>query len=280
MKKTFIYSIILLLSMVCVSIAFGWDYNKDIQNKGPNAHDVTVRIPGHQVINWHWDDYGHFGSFAYGPTGPNTDLRWNNFWDGTDDEINTNQWVHIGWTSDAHEMGILDMWWTDESGHRIPGSVVYNDFTKWTYETSTHTVTLTWDNDFVPDPAFGSPQTISVSNVHFAILPAPIALADLNGENDSLAAHLQPLPNGCCLSIPPNQSVTMSIPVPVAEGAQVVIRYEVTAPGTSGESIDYLGFRPTSVVPTVSEWGLIILALLFISTAVWVLMRRRARLSI
>jgi hypothetical protein len=37
---------------------------------------------------------------------------------------------------------------------------------------------------------------------------------------------------------------------------------------------------PCPVCPTLSQWGIIILALLFISTAVWVLMRRRARLSV
>ena len=34
------------------------------------------------------------------------------------------------------------------------------------------------------------------------------------------------------------------------------------------------------IIPTMTEWGLIILALLIMSTAVWILMRRRARLSV
>lgn len=65
--------------------------------------------------------------------------------------------------------------------------------------------------------------------------------------------------------------------LPERQTASRSFTFEVTDPGLI---IDVSQMEPPYCIPTMTEWGLIILALLIISTAVWVLMRRRARLSV
>src|SRR5580704_2621458 len=115
------------LSMGLLAIAAqAYDVNKDLRNLGPAAHDLAVVLSGPETIIAHYDGYpsGNFASFSNGLSGSNQLLRWQNFWDGNDNRIENGQVIHVGWTTADHSSSILDMYWTDVCGNRIPGSVV------------------------------------------------------------------------------------------------------------------------------------------------------------
>ncbi len=258
----------------------GYDVNKDITNQGPDAHDVAVELSGTETVWDHFDGFhfsppvGWFNSFASGPSGPNTLLHWQNFDDGTDNVINNGQEIHIGWSTQDHASNVKDMYWTDATGQRLPGSKVYNSTTKWTYEQSSQVMHAAWDNIFSPDGGPG--ETITVSDVVYAVLDVAIDLDSLNHQNAFLSGLFAPLPGGASFEVPPGGTVTLDIPAPVLPGHVVVARYEVTAPGSDAIVIDFVQSNPAgSVIPTLTEWGLIIFALLVMGCMAWVFVRRR-----
>lgn len=217
------------------SSAQAYDVNKDLRNLGPAAHDVAVVLAGAETVTGHYDGYpsGHFSSFAQGPSGANWLLRWQNFWDGVDNKIDNNQLIHIGWTTADHSSSIIDMYWTNQFGKRIPGSIVYNITSGWTYETSVRNCAAIWDHNF----ATRSP--ISISNIRFALNSRPYPLEDLNAQNSMLMRALRPLRKGFALQ--PGRQI--SLPIPESHGMSVVLVYEVRAPGSAALSRDFIQFQ-------------------------------------
>ena len=236
-----------------VSPVLGYDVNKDLQNLGPDAKDLTVILSGTETVSNHFDGYtsgskqGRFGSFATGPTMPNTEMRWRNFNDGTDDTIDTGQTIHIGWSTADHDSKVLDMYWTDGTGERIAGSVVYNTTTEWRYETKKQIVFVSWNNDFSPGDLLPE-ETLTLSDVACVVRPTPIDLADLNTENSTLAAELDTAPlQLSTVVLAPGEEQSEEIPATVANGSAVVCRYGVTATGTAAQSLDFVQFIATAL---------------------------------
>lgn len=111
------------------------------------------------------------------------------------------------------------MWWTDPSGNRIPGSVVYNITSGWTYRTATFRFTLHFRHEF------RTTQSLSIRNLRVAVLPTRLPLADLNRCNDHLAAALEPVSPG--FSLAPGEEVAIEVPQSVSPGSAVVAAYDV-----------------------------------------------------
>ncbi len=247
---------ILLLLLLTAHTVLGYDVNKDIRNLGPPAHDLTVILSGSETVTNHYDGYpsGRFQSFATGPVGPNTGLRWDNFKDNDNNVIDTGQTIHVGWSTADHSSHVKDMYWTDATGRRIPGSVVFNITTGWRYETAIESLLLTWRNEVVPGA--GEPRAVQISNVHIGVFPGPWPLEELNAENQWLERWLRPMPGGEMFVVHPGQTFGLTTPIP-PPGAAVVLRYVVEeaqggpAPQqASAVSVDYVQFiaRPPAIV--------------------------------
>ncbi len=230
-----------LLLLVFAQIAPGYDVNKDLRNLGPPAHDLTVILSGSETVTNHYDGYpsGRFQSFATGPVGPNTAMRWDNFRDWDNNIIDTGQTIHVGWSTADHSSHVKDMYWTGPTGSRIPGSVVLNITSGWRYETATGTLWLSWNNVFQPEE--GQSVPIIIRNVNIAVLPRPVPLEELNAENRFLADQLRPLPGGEGFEVPPLQ--TFDLPVPgIRPGNTIVLRYEVITPSGLAQATDFVQF--------------------------------------
>jgi hypothetical protein len=239
--------------ILCAGSAHAYDVNKDLENLGPDAHDLSVILSGSESVVSHFDGYtsgplqGRFNSFATGPDGANTQMRWQDFDDGGNDMIDTGQKIHVGWSTSDHSSNIKDMYWTDETGSRIPGSIVYNITSDWRYETSTLITTLVWPNLF--------DELVLVSGAEFAVLDDTVPLEELNEFNSDLVAQLEPVPGASSFEVAPGESVEFDLPSLVGEGQAVVVRYGMFAPGTAAATTDYIQF----VVPAPATAALFLL---------------------
>jgi hypothetical protein len=256
-----------------------YDQNKDLKNEGPDAYDLTVVLRGEENITDHYDGYhsgskkGWFETFRQGPDGSgNTNVEWDSFVDEDDDIINTDQVIHIGWTTEdeGDEGGdIKDMYWTDQNGDRVDESVVYNMDSGYRYGSP---LSVFWANHF--DPAVGGQQTMTLSNVKFAISQYRIPLDSLNFENAYLAGLFQDLPGPARFDVPYGDTIFVQIPVRVPSQCALVLRYEVWASGIA-QSTDFVQLVPGDEVPSITGWGLIILAVLVLASGIWVVIQRR-----
>jgi hypothetical protein len=245
-RKTVFGAALILGLTASLSTAWAYDVNKDIKNLGPNAYDVAVVLPGLHTGITTFNGYppgscrtaGQFSSVSNGPVGGNTEIHWQNFNDGSGNVIKTNKIIHVGWSSNDHSTSIQDMYWTDASGKRIPGSVLYNITTGWTYNQTTNVVLLNWQH------IFRTNAPITLQNISFAVLPQAFPLAQLNPCNTVLAAQLRALSTGFTLA--PGETRSISLPATVPPGSAVVVSYDVVGSGNSGESTDFIQFLAES----------------------------------
>ncbi len=163
-------------------------------------------------------------------------MRWDNFNDGGNNLIDTGQIVHVGWSTADHASNVKDMFWTDATGMRIPGSIVYNITSDWRYETATNIFSAVFTNDFVPDML--PPEPVTISNCQFAVLSSPIPLELLNAENTDLQNLLVPF--GTPFTVAPGDSMVFPLQDPVPLGASVVLVYDVTGPNSSAAALDFV----------------------------------------
>lgn len=226
-----IKSLALLLStgLVFSHTALAFDINKDLKNLGPDAHDLAVILSGSETVTSTFNGYpsGQFQNLSHGPMGTNTMLHWKNFSDGADNKINTGQVIHVGWSTSDHTSTIFDMYWTDASGNRIPGSVLYNITSGWTYRTGR--CVLHWRNTMTQRAA------IRVDQIRFAVLQEALPLSALNASNRSLMQQLRPMPNLQTVALSPGRARELIIPAELSEdalrrGVPIVAVYQVQGP--------------------------------------------------
>jgi hypothetical protein len=229
-----------LVALISVTLVQAYDVNKDLKNLGPNAYDIAVILSGTETVINHYDGYhsgskiGWFNSVSHGPVSGNTMIHWQNFWDGKDNVINTGQTIHVGWSTADHSSSVKDMYWTDKYGKKIPGSIVFNITSGWTYEQAR--VYVHWQHDYdVSTP-------IEIRNVNFAILTYPVELEFLNTENINLNSQMIPIPAGANFMVYPGDVFTLTLPAEVLPNSPVVLRYEVLGTGSDAVSLDYVQF--------------------------------------
>jgi hypothetical protein len=220
--------------------------NVDIQNLGPDAYDLAVVFTGEHTFSRFFNGYtsnttGKIGWFAapdvkYDKVTDTTTVHWQTFNDGTDNKIDNGQVIHVGWRFSGAKTKEIAMYWTDLSGNRIPGSVVYNVNTDWTYNSGTGNVGLHWAN------MNQTATAIHVENLHAAVFSAEIDLANLNEENKELGTNLAPVPGGEDITIEHGAEAFLELRRTVAPGSAVVLRYKVTGAGSDGVIYNYFQF--------------------------------------
>jgi hypothetical protein len=258
-----------LVSVFCVngvvvqeSFGLGLDVNKDLTNTGPSpGYDLTVILEGLEDTDYieqpahHYDGndlpghtQGTFGDFDARQEDGNTILQWTDFKDnqatGDKTGVDTGQTIHVGWGTKDGTSSIKDMYWTSKSHSRIPASVVYNITSGYIYGPHKGQVKQVWHNTFDPNLDYGPQQSIAVSNVQYALLERPLRLDELNAGNTWLSAQLRSLPGGTSFEVPFDDSMTLPIPDVVGVGTAVVLRYEVSAPGSAAQSVDFVQSVP------------------------------------
>jgi hypothetical protein len=223
-----------LMALLMAQGAFAYCANKDLKNLGPTAYDLAVILSGNQNVTWTFDGYlsgpkvGKFGTVGIGPSGGNTKIHWQNFKDGTDTAINTGQVIHVGWCTSG-QSNVTNMFWTNQQGNPIPGSVVYNITSGWRYRTNF--LVAVFLNHF--------PVPVTISNVHWAAFPVPFGLDQINAENTELNAALQPVPGGAAFVVAPGEEVELPLP-DIAPGWALELRYEVRGSGSDAEAVDFI----------------------------------------
>ena len=268
-----------LAALTLSSPALGYDVNKDVENLSvTGAFDITVDLVGSEDVTgtynatatWLAQDPQLATSTLSNPSGK-TRIRFHDYSDNGDNIINTNEKVHIGWTTADHSSAVADMFWTDSNGDRIFESVVYNVTSGWEH-TGTNSINVLWRNVF--SPAVGSAATVTISNVMFVVNAAQTALADLNTGNGSLNASLSALPGGGSFTLAVDASTALPIPGSVSAGAYVVLRYDVDVAGSDGSSTDYIQFQTPVPAPSASHWTLGALVLMLLALATLFVLRR------
>jgi hypothetical protein len=236
---------VLVLALALVSFAPGAAFadhciNKDLINLGPTAYDLAVVLWGRQPLTWRYDGYPdtRFHTFTRTSIGFNTLLHWQNV-NGVNGPIPTGKLVHVGWCTPRHH-NIANMYWTDINGRRISGSIVYNLTTGWVYCGG---LRLRFQNIF--QHQLGAGVLLTVSDVHAAVLGAPLPLAELNRENAELNSRLVPVPGGALFDVEPGDTVELPVSN-VAPGQTVVVRYRVTGSNGAADSVDFVQFTVES----------------------------------
>ncbi|HEV7519279.1 MAG TPA: hypothetical protein VGR07_23565 [Thermoanaerobaculia bacterium] len=216
-----------LVLAVTTSASADYCINKDLVNLGPTAYDLGVLITGNQPLSWRYDGYpaALFHNFSIVPAGANEFLHWQNV-NGSNAPILTGNLVHVGWCT-VKPNSIVDMWWTDKSGGRVTGSVVYESYV---HQSNNPRPGAIWNNLFA--------NPLVVSNVSFALSNTAWSLDQLNRENSVLASQLAPLPGGTSFQVAPGRSVELAIPNAVP-GQWLVLRYSVNGSGSQAETVDY-----------------------------------------
>lgn len=205
--------------------------NKDLRNLGPDAYDLAIVLEGTQSVASTFDGYedgpimGWFNERSQTVAGNSTIIHWQSFQDGTNTKIDKDQTIHVGFVvpvEDEHRK-ILDMYWTDEKGRKINGSVVYNVDDKLTYRYDR------WSWTFANAQA----AMISVKNVRYAVFPNPLPLDQLSTQNEELAAALSPLSEGFEIGAGDSTSIDLPNSDSITPGSAVVIVYEETGEGSA-----------------------------------------------
>ncbi|HXU45859.1 MAG TPA: hypothetical protein VN783_10050 [Thermoanaerobaculia bacterium] len=153
----------------------GIQCNYDLTNTGSkDAYDVAVVLKGNVSVSGFYN--GIFGSPTVTVVGGNTVLHWAN----PPGPVGKNDKIHVGYTPvGTSDCPVIDIYWTDASGNRIPTSFVG---TAWNHTTGT-SVTIT-------NRSFGN---ILISDVQYACQSAPLPLDALNATNEYLAQAMVPI---------------------------------------------------------------------------------------
>jgi hypothetical protein len=213
----------------------GVQVNKDLQNLGPAAYDVAIVLQGSETLTNSFNGYhsgdivGWFNAPTTTTVGGNTVIHWQTFRDDDNNQIDRNQTIHVGYSTNGSHT-VVDMYWTDINGNRIPGSVVYDVKANATYRTNRFSWTLS--------NQFANAADIAISNVRFAVLSSPLPLGDLSRNNIELANALSAIDGG--LTLAPGEARSIDLPVAVAPGSAVVLVYEVSAPESSAVVTNYV----------------------------------------
>lgn len=245
-------SLVFAVSFAFTAGALAYDVSKDLKNLGPAAAGITVILCGDEKITQTFDGYpsgqyqGTFGSVSTTSEGGNTKISWSKFDDG-DGKIDTDQVVHVGWSTEDGSSLICDMYYTDENGKRIDGSKIENITPKITLTPGGGT-----NGIFENSNSF---NFVVIGDISFGVFAAPLPLAALNVLNEPLNIELIPL-GLSSIPLAPGQSWQFPIPAQVPPNGSLVLRYQVTGPGSSTHAMDFVQWTPMVAPPPGCNWDL------------------------
>jgi hypothetical protein len=183
--------------------------NYDLTNTGSKAaFDVAIVLQGSVSFSEFYN-----GVFGGAPTvttaGGYTTLHWTS----PPNAIGTNDKIHVGYTpAGTSDCPVVDIYWTDENGSRIPSSFVG---TAWNHLTST-SVTIT-NRSF---------HTIQVRDVRWACQATALPLAALNASNDYLSRSMVAI--GDAATLAPGESWVIPVQ-PSCSQCYCVTNFQTTA---------------------------------------------------
>lgn len=275
MKSTILVAMTACVFAMGSTYALAWDVQQHYTNTtGQTAYDLTKILWG----NWTVNEAIHI------PFPSHTVTYHNGFtiihWYGATVPAGSGAYACFNGGSATPEARVLCAYWTDAAGNFIGGAMpvlgvgiyavggnaiaeVRHNWASWT------------GTGYPPQPGdgLGTPLGgITVSNVSYAICNVARPLEELN---DGLLADptLTWVPLGG-FSLSYGEMTPLDLG-PIAAPEVVLLRFEAVGGGQTTTEI--IQFRAPSV-PTVSEWGLIILTLLLL-TAGTILVARRRRVA-
>lgn len=233
------------MTLLGAGTGLAFDVNKDLKNLAGPALGICVELCGSETITETFDGYGggpYKGTFGAPSVttnaAGNTVICWTGFKDGGNNVIDHGQVVHVGWSTADGNSRICDMYYTDGNGNRLPDSKIENITPKFP-PVNPGPITVTWEN-------FNSQHLVFIQQVSFVVVPAPLPLADLNILNESLNSLMTPLPGGS-FALAPGQSLPMPLPA-VPPGGAIILRYQVSGPGSSTDAIDFVQWTNAPVL--------------------------------
>lgn len=238
MKKVTLLVIAALLVSFSIASAQRWDWNKDLYNWGTEtAYDLAVILDGKSPVDWTYDGYAshHFDGFSSYPIAGYTCLHWTN----PNNPVEVGQMAHVGAGGPDGNLNIIDMYWTDAFGNRLPKSVVWNATSHMRFENGEATLCLTnlIEIAAVPDDeAWANPRPINVVDLRFVVLPSPVPLENLNAANTELEDMLVPLVEEA-LVLAPGEELQIPVPVDVAVGSFAVFSWRNLAEAVEGSDL-------------------------------------------
>ncbi len=262
-----ILSIVLMSGSMCMGQHI-LSINKDVHNdSGTVVHGIKIKLGGQPVVLQHYDGFtnkNHFGSFTTAVVDGDTVLWWSEPLgsNGQYRPIPHCEWVHVGYRLDR-PADILATYWTDENGDHV------RDINQPGQE-----VTLTSDGrlKLKVSNTLEAGVPISFTIAGYAFVGQGIPLAELNGDNP-IFNTLTPV--GGTVNLPPGAVKSTIVPSDPDKPWFIYVKE-----GKVGDTVvfrDYGQFGPPigGPIPTVSQWGLIILAVLVVLGGVIAIRRRQ-----
>jgi hypothetical protein len=258
--------------------------NKDVLNEtGIDAHGLKIVIKGQLTVMEHFDGLpsaNHFGEFTVdADVEKDETILWWHDPRGENDEpkpIPDGDTVHIGFRLNLPAK-ILETYWTDENGDLI-GYIIQPS-----QEVIFDPYSLNLELKVTNDQRNG--MSVSYEMIGYAIVEQEIPLAELNAENP-LFNNLTPFAGASGnTQLTSGSSDSFDIPRNTdLDKPETYVIYLKHGLGNGGNTVVFKDFgqfgpvpayEPPSPVPTVSEWGLIILAVLMLMVGAMVIHRRR-----
>jgi hypothetical protein len=244
MRKTLTSLVLAAALSTSASWAVGpIDFNADFTNTGWwTAYDIALVLAGNEQIDGTYDGeapkYLHFRNFCRTTDGSTTTLHWQAPWDETTNTpgaITPGKTIHVGYSTPDNTSTILDAYWTDVYGGRIPGGGIAI--------TAAHIdqAGVTISNSFK--------DRISISNLSYNLYPTRLDLRQLVGANQALMADLRPLGGPAVLSIDPGQSLRFDFPSPVPPGYAAVVVFNQGGATSTANALSFTQAVPGQGAP-------------------------------
>lgn len=269
MSKTVFGMLVVVLTCGAVCLGAIYDINKDVHNNsGEDAYGFVIELDGEPNILDNYNGFPNRHRFrTFAPPGRDngtTILKWTNplLPDGSEGPVPHCTWVHVGYKMDA-PANILRSYWTNADGDLL---IDVNQVSQFPETSPDGSVTLTVANTLVT----GNPVTFTIEG--FSILDEPIPLAELNSDNGVFDnANLTPPPGGATeVVLGPGESWSMTVPDVPDDKVFVYVK-------KSKDFNDYGQLDPAPVLPTMSQWGLIVMVALLAGAGVIMIARRQHR---
>jgi len=279
-----ILTIMLVFGAICMAQVRYLSINKDVLNAtGSDAHGLKIVLKGQPTVLQHFDgvqDENHFNSFVTEVANDTTILWWSEPL-GANGEVRPipdGEWVHIGYRLNL-PAEILEAYWTDESGARI-GDVIGQPTQEVIFDPSDPNLKLKITNNLQ------NGISVSFEVVGYAVVEQEIPLDELNAANP-LFNDLTPFA-GASGNTQLTSGLSESFDIPRTTDQNKPETYAIYLKhgknGGNGNTVVFRDFGqygpvpPTDgirPVPTLSEWSLIVMALLLVSAGAIVIWRRQ-----